>query len=205
MKKLLLLSCLVLAGLVTVSAQGLKGKWYGTAQLGYSETKTGDAKTSGYNVLPIVGTFVSPDATIGLAFGCINSTVKEGDVKKSNLNLFAVEPLARKYWNISGPFFFFGQLAIPILSGKDGETDWKYSQFGLGASAGFDIVIWKNVSIEFSYNIANLSLTTINPGEGLDKVKITNLQLAHIANDAAGIEQVGLLTPLSFGIKFFLN
>ena len=220
MKKLIL-TCLVVAGLVTTAnAQGLKGKWYATAQVGYSETKQGDAKTSYFNVLPIVGTFISPDVTVGVAFGYMRNQVKGAEDASlintggmnSKVNAWAVEPLVRKYWNIAGPLFFFGQVAVPMAWGKVKDTDIKVSQYGLGASAGFDMVVWKRVSLEFSYNIANLSITTVK-GAG-DKITTTNFQLAHVANLQNGgavpdliplNENGGLLTPISVGIKFFLN
>ena len=219
MKKLLLLSCLAIAGLVTANAQGLKGKWYATAQVGYSATKTGDVKTSYFNVLPIVGTFVSPDVTVGLAFGYLDNksegyNLETDGILNSEVRSWAFEPLTRKYWNISGPLFFFGQLAVPLAFGKVKDTDIKVSQYGIGAAAGFDVVIWKRVSFEFSYNIANFSVTTLNPGGGADKTTTTNFQLAHVANLQNGGnipaaiplgEQNGLLTPISVGIKFFLN
>ncbi|MCL1934140.1 MAG: porin family protein [Candidatus Azobacteroides sp.] len=224
MKKLVLLSCLVIAGLVTANAQGLKGKWYGTAQVGYSDTKAGNEKTSYFNVLPIVGTFISPDVTVGLAFGYLDNKSKGYDlattgVLDSEVRAWAFEPLARRYWNISGPFFFFGQLAVPLAFGKVQDTNIKVSQFGIGASAGFDMVIWKSVSIEFSYNIANLSFTRCKGSDlttlGLaEKISTTNFQLAHVANLQNGGnipaviplgEQSGLLTPISVGIKFFFN
>ena len=209
MKKLIL-TCLVVAGLVTTAnAQGLKGKWYATAQVGYSDTKVGGAKDSYFNVLPIVGTFISPDVTVGLAFGWLQDQHKApvydeltGDylgTPKTTINVFAVEPLARKYWNIAGSFFFFGQFAVPMAWGKVKDTDTKISQYGAAASAGIDMVVWKRVSLEFSYNIANFSYTKIGDQ------KTTNFQLAHVANDNLGFEQGGLLTPISVGIKFFLN
>ena len=211
MKKLLLLLCLAVAGLVTANAQGLKGKWYGTAQFGYSELKTGDDQKDSYlNVLPIIGTFVSPDVTIGLGLGYLQNKYTEGE-SETKVGAWAFEPLARKYWNISGPLFFFGQLAVPLAFGSVKDTDIKVSQFGIGASAGFDMVIWKNVSIEFSYNIVNFSTTTTDLGNDT-KITATNFQVAHVANLQSGSAvplplggYTGLLTPISVGIKFFLN
>jgi opacity protein-like surface antigen len=212
MKKLIL-TCLIAAGAISaVNAQGLKGKWYATSQIGYSQTKTGDAKQTYFNVLPIIGTFVSPDVTVGVAFGYINNKIENNDkgLLNSEVQAWAIEPLARKYWNIAGPLYFFGQVAVPVVFGKVKDTDIKVNQFGVGASAGFDVVVWNNVSFEFSYNIASLSFTTFDPGAG-DKTTTTNFQLAHVANVQNGGavpgvapigEQAGLLTPISVGIKF---
>lgn len=206
MKKVLLMSALAVAGLFsaqeTEKSEGLKGTWYATAQVGFSQTKTGDSKDSYFNVLPIVGTFISPDVTVGLAFGYLNYKEQAGGSTSTDIQAFAVQPLARKYWNISGPLYFFGQLAVPLVFGKEKESDLKISQYGIGASAGLDMVVWKSVSLEFSYNIANVSVTTLKPTAGDNSTTITNFQLAHVANDTKGYEQVGLLTPLSVGVKF---
>ncbi|MDR2206392.1 MAG: porin family protein [Flavobacteriaceae bacterium] len=201
MKKLLLASALLIAGLYSAQDAGLKGKWYATAQVGFSQQKEGEVKGSSFNVLPIVGTFVSPDVTVGLAFGYIKNTIKAGDTTTQDLGVFAIEPLVRKYWNISGPFYFFGQLGAPILFGKESESENKLSQFGLAASAGFDVVVWKNVSFEFSYNIINFSSTTLDPdAPGAEKTTTTNFQIAHVAD--AGLDYTGLLSPISVGVKF---
>jgi hypothetical protein len=47
------------------------------------------------------------------------STLNEdADGTNANTGLVVVEPLARKYWNIAGNFYFFGQLATPLLQEK---------------------------------------------------------------------------------------
>jgi opacity protein-like surface antigen len=210
MKKLLLVVGLAIFSL-TAQAQekskGLEGAWWATSQFGYQQTKVGDTKGTNLTILPLVGYFVSPSVTVGAGVGVINIKSETGSVTNANTNLMVVEPLVRKYWNIAGNFYFFGQLATPIISGKEKEADTKVTQFGVAMSGGFDFFVTKNFSVEFSYDLANFTSTTIKP-DGGDKTTINNFSLAHVATaepiyvDALGGSMPNLTTPLSFGFKF---
>lgn len=219
MKKLLLAGALAIVGLFNAQeSKGLKGTWFATAQLGYQQTKSGNVKKTNSMAMPIVGTFVAPTTAVGLGIGYIG--VKNENELASNVNvesnLFVVQPLVRKYWNVAGGLFFFGQLAAPIINGKaqpklNGtdipNSDIKVSQFGLAASGGFDYVVTKHFTVEFSYNLINLSQTTLTPAVG-DKTTVTDLSVAHVAtvdssyNDALYGSMGNAVTPLSFGFKF---
>lgn len=210
MKKLLLAAGIVL---VTLTAQaqekskGLEGAWWATAQFGYQQTKTGDIKGTNLTVLPLAGYFVSPSVTVGAGVGMINIKSENAGTTAANTNLIVIEPLVRKYWNVAGNFYFFGQLAAPVITGKEKESDTKVSQFGLAMSGGVDFFVTKNFSVEFSYDLANFTSTTIDPKTG-DKTTVTNFSLAHVASaepvyiDALGGSMPNLTTPLSFGFKF---
>lgn len=204
MKKLLLAGALAIVGLFSAQDKGLQGTWFASCQVGYQQTKLGSAKTTNTTVLPIVGTFVAPTTAVGVAVG--NISVKN-DTQKTNL--LVVEPLVRKYWNVSGGLFFFGQLAAPIINGKIKDTDVKISQYGLAMSGGFDYVMTKHFTVEFSYNLANLSHTKVTNFGGAGKdLETTDFSLAHIAsvdsayNSALGGAMNNAVTPLSFGFKF---
>jgi len=187
--------------------QGLQGTWFVTSQVGYQQTKTGDVKSTNMTILPIIGTFVKPTVAVGAAVGYMNIKSEDNTGTLANTGLVAIEPLVRKYWGISGGLYFFGQLAAPIITGKEKESDLKVSQFGLSASGGMDMILGKHFSVEFSYNMANLTFTTITPKTG-DKTTITDFSLAHVANvdpvynAALGGSNPTLTTPLSFGFKF---
>lgn len=217
MKKLLLAGALAMVGLFSAQDKGLQGTWFVTSQVGYQQTENGKGgKMTNTTILPIVGTFVAPTTAVGVAFGNIGvkseNTVASGVTLKTNL--LVVEPLVRKYWGVSGGLFFFGQLAAPIINGKAKFTgaplgDVKVSQFGLAMSGGFDYVMTKHFTVEFSYNLANLSFTTIKnyPGTTGD-IKTTDFSLAHVATVAPEYNTYvfggngNAVTPLSFGFKF---
>ncbi len=201
MKKILL-AALIFAGFAANAQEnkGLQGAWFATSQFGYQQTKTADVKQTNMSVIPIVGTFVTPSVAVGAGVGYIN--IKD-EVANTNFGLVVVEPLARKYWNIAGNFYFFGQLATPIITGKEKESDLKVTQFGVSMSGGFDFFVTKNFSVEFSYDLANFTSTTLKPDSG-DKTTVTNFSLAHVATveSAYTAGNPNLTTPLSFGFKF---
>jgi opacity protein-like surface antigen len=210
MKKILLVAGIVLLSLA-VNAQekskGLQGAWFATSQIGYQQTKSGNVKSTNLSVLPIVGTFVSPSVAVGAGIGYVNIKSENGSATTANTGLVVFEPLARKYWNVAGSLYFFGQLAAPIINGKEKESDLKVSQFGLAMSGGFDFFVTKNFSVEFSYDLVNFTSTTLTPQTG-NKTTVTNFSAAHVASvepvyiDALGGSMPNLTTPLSFGFKF---
>jgi opacity protein-like surface antigen len=159
------------------------------------------------SVLPIVGTFVTPSVAVGAGIGYINIKADSNAGTAANTNLIVIEPLARKYWNVAGSLYFFGQLALPVITGKEKESDLKVTQYGLSLSGGFDYFITKNFSVEFSYDLANFTSTTLDPKSG-EKTTVTNFGLAHVANvesfynGALGGSNPNLTSPLSFGFKF---
>jgi hypothetical protein len=210
MKKILLIAGIVLL-CFNVNAQekskGLQGAWFATSQIGYQQTKSGNDKSTNLSVLPIVGTFISPSVAVGAGIGYISIKSENGTTTAANTGLVVVEPLVRKYWNVAGNFYFFGQLATPIISGKEKEADTKISQYGVAMSGGIDFFVCKNFSVEFSFDLANLTSTTLDPATG-DKTTVTNFSLAHMATPdpvyvgALGGSNPNLTSPLAFGFKF---
>ena len=216
MKKFVTLVSIVLIGLTANaqdSSQGLKGAWFATSQFGYQQTKTGDVKGTNLSVLPIVGTFITPSVAVGAGIGYINIKSEGYDGANPNLktlgntNLIVIQPLARKYWNVAGSLYFFGQAAIPVITGKEKESNLKVNQVGVSVSGGFDYFVTKNFSVEFSYDLVNFTSTTLKPENG-EKTTVTNFGLAHVANvdsyynTALGGSAPNLTTPISVGFKF---
>ncbi|ABQ06456.1 outer membrane beta-barrel protein [Flavobacterium johnsoniae] len=210
MKKIVTLVSVVLMGLTAKaqdSAQGLKGAWFATSQFGYQQTKTADEKNTSLSVLPIVGTFVTPSVAVGAGFGLINIKAESNAGTAAKTDLIVIQPLVRKYWNVAGSLYFFGQAAIPVITGKEKESELKVNQVGLSVSGGFDYFITKNFSVEFSYDLANFTSTTLEPKNG-EKTTVTNFGLAHVANvdpfynTALAGSNPNLTSPLSFGFKF---
>jgi opacity protein-like surface antigen len=210
MKKIFTLVGIALIGLSVKaqdSNQGLKGAWFATSQFGYQQTKTADLKNTSLSVLPVVGTFVTPSVAVGAGIGFINIKADSNAGTAAKTDLFVIQPLARKYWNVAGSLYFFGQAALPVITGKEKESGLKVNQVGLSVSGGFDYFVTKNFSIEFSYDLANFTSTTIDPKNG-EKTTVTNFGLAHVANvdpfynTALAGSNPNLTSPLSFGFKF---
>lgn len=210
MKKIVTLLSIVLIGFAAKaqdSNQGLKGAWFATSQFGYQQTKNADAKNTSISVLPIVGTFVTPSVAVGAGVGYINIKADSDAGTAAKTDLFVAQPLVRKYWNVAGSLYFFGQLAVPIITGKEKESELKVNQVGLSLSGGFDYFVTKNFSVEFSYDLANFTSTTLDPKTG-EKTTVTNFGLAHAANvdpfynTALGGSNPNLTSPISVGFKF---
>lgn len=206
MKKILSLVGVVLIGLTAKAQeanQGLKGAWFATSQFGYQQTKAPNEKYTNLTVLPIVGTFVTPSVAVGAGLGYINMKSDLNSKTIAKTDLIVIEPLARKYWNVAGSLYFFGQAALPVITGKEKEKDNKINQVGLSVSGGFDYFVTKSFSVEFSYDLANFTSTTIDPKDG-PKTTVNNFGLAHMANvDSAYLAgSSSLTTPLSVGFKF---
>ena len=126
MRKILVVVGILMATLTTQAqekSQGLKGAWWATAQIGYQQTKTGDVKGTNTTILPLAGCFISPSVTVGAGVGMINIKADNATGTAANTSLIVVEPLVRKYWNVAGNLYFFGQLATPIISGKEKESN----------------------------------------------------------------------------------
>ncbi len=209
MKKLLLAASALFTMALAFGqeSKGLQGTWFVTSQLGYQQTKTGDVKSTNTTILPIVGYFVAPTTAVGIAAGNVGIKAQDATKTLANSQLLVIQPLARKYWNVAGGLFFFGQVAAPIITGKEKISDTKINQFGLTFAGGFDYLVTKHFSVEFSYNLINFSQTTIKPSVG-EKTTVTDLSLAHVAsvgseyNSTLAGSMSNAVTPLSFGFKF---
>lgn len=183
MKKILLVAGIVLLSL-TANAQekskGLQGVWWAAGQV-----TAGTAKTAGNTVLGIVGAFVTPDVTVGLGIGNINVKGLAGS------NTLIIEPLVRKYWNVKGGLYFFGQAALPFTSTTQNHSDDKSSSVALAVAPGFDYIINKWLTVETSVTVLSLSSDT----KTISGVKTSNVNLN--ANTTPGT-----IGGLNVGVKF---
>lgn len=197
MKKLFFIAAAALLSFTTQAQekQGLEGTWWVAGQISNSSTKTGDAKSSSTMVLPIVGYFFAPSVTAGIGIGTISSkTDNSAGVTTEDSNTFVVKPLVRKYWNIKGNFFMYGQAALPIMSGKDKIADSKTMSVGLELSPGFDYVLNKWMTIETSFTIFNATSSTMTPdvGEKTTKFEVNANPFNSVSDRMLGNLQVGV-------------
>ena len=194
MKKLILIVVVTLFSISSFAQEGLQGTWWAAGQVSFGSQKTGDVKSSSNMILPIVGYFIAPTTTIGLGIGNISSKSELGSITTAESNTFVVKPLVRKYWNISGNLYFYGQVAAPVMFGKDKISDDKMSSFGLEVSPGFDYIVNKWLTVETSFNILNINSTTTTPDVG-DKTTEFNFNanpMNAVADRSFGSLQVGV-------------
>ena len=203
MKKILLVAALAFVGL-TANAQdkkenkGLQGTWWVAGELSTSSTKDAVGnKTNNTAIIPVVGTFITPDVTVGLGIGTITSKATPVVGDSSTSNTFVIEPLVRKYWNVKGSLFFFGQAALPITMGKD-AANTKTNSFGLDVAPGFDYVVNKWLTVETSFSIANVGATSTTP-DGGSKSSTFDFKVNPFDMSSASPRSVG---GLRLGVKF---
>lgn len=175
MKKILLIAVVLMSSLALNAQDGLKGTWFAGGEFSYADVN--DVKST--MILPVAGCFITPDIALGAGLGYIESKPKIG--KKSDA--FVFKPLVRKYWNITGPVYLFGQVAAPMIFGDD-------TTLSLQVSPGIDIVVTSWMTIETSFSI--FSLTHVNYDGGGDDFSISANPFNSIADREVGDLQVGV-------------
>ncbi|MDR1877607.1 MAG: hypothetical protein LBQ84_08295 [Flavobacteriaceae bacterium] len=217
MKKLFLVGALALTGLFATAqeSEGLKGTWFVGGQLGFGSTDDGkkySEKTSSISAVPIVGTFVSPSVAVGLGIGYLGGSSKVGDYDQDKSSKIVIKPLVRKYWNITGGLFFYGQIAAPVIIGTDtkytytvdintgkevkNENKTNTSDIGLEVSPGFDYVINKWLTIETSFTIFSFnyhsSKEDVKDAKASSEVNVSANPFKSMDDRTVGALQVGV-------------
>lgn len=180
MRKLFLLGFLAVSCLFVSAQDGLQGTWFVGGNVNLNSNKGYEAiddvlyevKTKDYGIMPLVGTFVSPNVAIGAAIGY--NHIKEGEKRyEAKTNVFTVMPLVRKYWNLTGSLYFFGQASLPVQFGNykepiTGAGDYKENFWGIHAelSPGFDWIVNSWFSVEASFVLVNAGYSSSKPKGG---------------------------------------
>lgn len=168
MKKLLLIGALALVTLFSNAQDGLMGTSFVGGTFSYHDK--GEDSDS-YAIKPMFGTFISPSVAVGGALGYIHS--KDGSRKT---NEFEIMPFARKYWNLTGKLYFFGEVALPIAFGNDKDVvgtgteakEKKTNNFRghLAFNPGFDLFVNSWFSVEAKFNVASIGFESSKPKGG---------------------------------------
>ncbi len=180
MKKLLLISALALSCLFANAQDGLKGTWFVGGQVGFGSDKSYttssdqivERKVNDFAVAPLVGTFISPSVAVGAALGFESGKVKIAGVQTEKTTDIAIMPFARKYWNISGGLYFFGQAALPVSFGSteygSGDTKLKVNDTNIAVALapGFDYIINDWISVETSFTVLSARYNSSKPKGG---------------------------------------
>ena len=182
MKKILLVGALAFSSLFAVAQEGLQGVWFAGGSVTLSndkdktDTRVKELKTDAYKIMPLVGKFITPSVAIGGALGYSHGkeeSVKslEGDkfgIKDIKSTSFTVMPLVRKYWNIAGGLYFYGQVALPVEFGNTKDDGAKTNTFGVHAqlSPGFDYIVNSWITVEASFLLMNAGYSSEKPKGG---------------------------------------
>nr|WP_199001357.1 outer membrane beta-barrel protein [Flavobacterium sp. ASV13] len=162
MKKIMLTAIAVL-GFTFANAQTggyAKGDVFVSGALTVGSEKTGNDKTSTFEIEPKVGYFVSENIAIGGKLGY--KTVK--DVSDA----FTVGAFGRYYFTPASQFSVFGQAGLDFSNTKLKGTDVKTNDIGANVGLGLSYFLSNHFAIEatwlgLGYNVSN------NGGHGADK------------------------------------
>lgn len=211
MKKLLLVGAVAIFG--AANAQIDKGTMFISGNIGYEGKQTTEsdksnsdvAKVNTFSIAPTFGYFIAPNVALGLGLGYTNSVSEPGanfDFDKETISTFTIEPMVRKYWNISETFYLFGQLSVPMAFGNfTGEeknmADVKGSvnSFGVVIKPGIDYVIAPNWTIEATVGEFGYRNTTIKPDHNPNDIK------SKTENYNFGLN----LGSVAFGVKYLFK
>ncbi|WP_306566151.1 OmpW family outer membrane protein [Flavobacterium lindanitolerans] len=151
-----------------------KGDVFISGAVSFGSTKTGDFKTSDFEIAPSAGYFVTDNIALGLAFGYGSSKVDVGTADATNSTL-SVGAFGRYYFTPASKFSIFGQLGVNYMS-YDNEFDaeagtlgeFKGDGFGVAVAPGVSYFLAKNFAIEASFGILGFE-TTKPDADGAEK------------------------------------
>ena len=188
MKKILLSAVAVMAfGFANAQeATGTKGFAEGdvflTGSVGFGSEKTGDAKTSQFNISPKAGYFVTSNIALGVQLGYTSETETDvnglGETVDVDTNTFEAGAFGRYYFTPARDFSFFGQLSVGYTSskteveGEDGE--YKENGFNLGLAPGISYFVSEHIALEATFGLLgyNTAKPDVDGAESTDTFNI---------------------------------
>lgn len=137
-----------------------KGDVFISGALTVGSVKTGDVKTSSFEIEPKAGYFVTENIAIGAKLGY--GTVK--DVSDA----FTAGAFGRYYFTPVSQFSVFGQAGLDYTSIKDKITDTKSNEFGVNVGLGLSYFLSNHFAIEATWAGLGYSVND-NGGDGANK------------------------------------
>lgn len=168
-----------------------KNDVFASGTFGYSSEKTGDVKTTEFQIVPRVGFFVSDNFAIGAQLGYVSSEFPLEtdfgvvDVKASG---FEAGAFARYYSTPANAFSFFGQLSASYASVNteaDGGGEFKTNGFGFELAPGISYFVSDHIALEATFG--KLGYSTVKPDfDGAESTDTFDLSL-NLSNVTFGI------------------
>lgn len=154
----------------TVSEGFTKGDVFISGALKFGSTKEGDSKTTGFEVAPSVGYFVTENIAVGVRLGFSSDKVEEPLEDEIKTTAFTVGAFGRYYFTPASKFSFFGELEAQYGNRKveEGPGEYKENNFGVNVAPGVSYFLSSNIALEASFGI--LGFNTVDPDvDGADK------------------------------------
>lgn len=152
-----------------------KGDVFVTGAFTLGSEKTGDVKSSSFEIAPQVGYFLTENIAIGGKLGYVSNKAENALGDTQDDAGFKVGAFGRYYFTPANQFSLFAQLGLDYSSMEDKlATDYKESEFGLGLGAGLNYFVSSNFSIEAGVAVLGYSSNDNGGGSGVDKTNSFN-------------------------------
>ncbi|MDR6967936.1 outer membrane protein [Flavobacterium arsenatis] len=153
-----------------------KGSMFISGALSIESTKTGEAKSSGFEIEPRFGYFVTDNIAIGGKLGFGTSKAEVAGVDTVDNSAFTVGAFGRYYFTPASQFSLFGQAGLDYSSIKNNlpGADFKANEIGINVGLGLSYFVSNDWAIEATW--AGLGYTSNdNGGDGAEKTSTFGL------------------------------
>ena len=135
-----------------------KGDLFVTGAFTLGSEKTGDVKSSSFEIAPQVGFFLTENIAIGGKLGYKADKAENAGGDTQDDAGFTVGAFGRYYFTPASKFSLFAQLGLDYSSMEDKlATDYTEAELGLGLGAGLNYFVSSNFSIEAGVAVLGFS------------------------------------------------
>lgn len=151
-----------------------KGDVFVTGAFTLGSEKTGDVKSSSFEIAPQVGYFLTENIAIGGKLGYVSAKAENAGGDTQDDAGLTVGAFGRYYFTPANQFSLFAQLGFDYTSMEDKLADAKEKELGLGLGAGLNYFVSPNFSIEAGVAVLGYSSNDNGGGSGVDKTNSFN-------------------------------
>jgi opacity protein-like surface antigen len=173
MKKIVL-SVVAILAFGFANAQDSSGKGFSNGDIfisgavGINSDKTGDDKSSGFELEPKVGFFVTDNIAIGGKLGFSSYKAENAVRDTADQSAFTVGAFGRYYFTPASDFSLFGELGVDYSTIDDKLNDFKANEIGANVGVGLSYFVSNNFALEATWAGLGFS-SNDNGGDGADK------------------------------------
>lgn len=145
-----------------------KGDMFLSGAFSIGSDKTGDVKSTGFEIEPKFGFFVTENIAVGAKLGYTSYKAENASVDTADMAGLTAGAFGRYYMTPASQFSLFGEFGFDYTSWEDKLADAKTNEIGVGLGLGLSYFVSPNFAIEASW--AGLGYTTNdNGGNGAEK------------------------------------
>lgn len=151
-----------------------KGSMFVSGAFSIESSKTGEFKTSGFEIEPKFGYFVTDNIAIGGKLGYASVKEEALGVDTSDDTALTIGAFGRYYFTPASQFSLFGQAGFDYSSVEDKLADTKANEIGINVGLGLSYFVSNAWAIEATW--AGLGYTSNdNGGDGAEKTNTFGL------------------------------